>query len=305
MRKKVNGHLRKIALLGLNYFLNREYFFKSIGWFNQRFDFLHSIFVAYPASEEYALAYVYPRHRNKMRWQPWPVGVFRQNGKWGIMMVISSIEKDFNNPDNVGELRDLVTRTEHIKYLTNASQKTFAGILPGVLFFNQIIRDTIEADVTVDAVLKAEKQVRDELHYPEETPLIILGGKGFIGRRVVKKLNHREVYCVDLNHREIDLSLWPSHLEKRQSILVNLTKRSALTHYLELFWPQLVLLNETYPEPTEIEISSLTKIGSPVFHVVGVAAFSVPPFPKAYKGGIPCCAARISEKMKVLVKRLN
>lgn len=305
MKKKINSHLRKITLLGLNYFLNREYFFKSIGRLNRRFDFLHSIFIAYPASEEYALAYVYPKHRDRMRWQPWPVGIFRQDGKWGIMMVVSSIEKDFNNPDNADNLREMVARAEQIKNLTNANQKTFAGILPGVLFFNRIIRETVEADVTVDAVLKAEKKVRDELHYPEDTPLIVLGGKGFIGRRVVKKLTHRETYSIDLNQGEIDLSLWPSQIKGQPAILINLTKRSALTNYLELFWPQLALLNETYPEPTKNEISSLTAIGSPVFHVVGVEAFSLPPFPKAYKGGIPCCAARLSDEMKVLVKRLN
>ncbi len=305
MRKAVVNHLRRCTILGLNFFLNRDIIFKTVGRLNQQFDFFHSIFVAYPASEEYALAYVYPRHRHLMRWRPWPVGIFKQDGKWGLMMVISSLESDFTQEHNRENLTDLATHTEQIKSMTKASQKTFAGILPGILFFNRIIRDTIEADVTVEAVLKAEKNVRKSLAYPDNIPLIILGGKGFIGRRVVEKMTDREVYSIDLNQGEVDLSLWPENLQGREVILINLTKKHALKSYLDLFWKELVLLNETYPEPAKDEIEKLSKIGSPVFHVVGIRAASLPSFPKAYKGGIPCCAARISEEMEVLVKQLN
>jgi hypothetical protein len=237
-----------------------------------------------------------------MRWRPWPVGVFKQDGKWGVMMVISSLETDFTLSDNHENLQVLTAHTEHVKSMTKASQKTFAGILPGVLYFNRIVRDTIEADVTVEAVLQAEKNVRENLGYSDNTPLIILGGKGFIGRRVVKKMSDREVYSIDLDQGEINLSLWPENLQGREAILINLTKKHALKSYLALFWKELVLLNETYPEPAKDEIEKLSKIGSPVFHVVGIKAVSMPSFPKAYRGGIPCCAARISENMEVLVK---
>ena len=94
-------------------------------------------------------------------------------------------------------------------------------------------------------------------------------------------------------------------LQGRETILINLTKKHALKSYLALFWKELVLLNETYPEPAKDEIEKLSKIGSPVFHVVGIKAVSMPSFPKDYRGGIPCCAARISENMEVLVKQLN
>jgi len=94
-------------------------------------------------------------------------------------------------------------------------------------------------------------------------------------------------------------------MQGRETILIDLTKKHALKSYLALFWKELVLLNETYPEPAKDEIEKLSKIGSPVFHVVGIKAVSMPSFPKAYRGGIPCCAARISENMEVFVKQLN
>lgn len=195
--KVIVGHFRKIAILAINFIFNRRYVFRFIGFVNRYLKLIGSVFVAYPASEEYALAYVYPRHRHMMRWTPWPVGIFLQNGKWGIMFVISSTEKDFMKPEHEDNLRKLVEKTEHIRMLVRAPQKTFAGILPSVLFAKGIIRETIETDVTVEAIIKAESEVRETQKYDSNVPLIVLGGMGFVGRRLVRKLDDREVHCID------------------------------------------------------------------------------------------------------------
>jgi hypothetical protein len=81
-------------------------------------------------------------------------------------------------------------------------------------------------------------------------------------------------------------------------------KEDVLSRYLDLFWPELILLNEVYPEPSREEIETLKKIGSPAYHVVGVVAKSYPSFPKAYEGGIPCCGAWSSKDIEAIIKRL-
>lgn len=304
IRRWLVGHIRKIALLIINLFFNRDFVFAIIGWFNRRRFFLGSVFVAYPATEEYAISYVYPRYRHIMRWLPWPTGVFKQNGQWGLMISISSTEKDFLSRRNVENLKILVDRTEKIRQLVGATQKTFAGILPGVLKARGLVKETIETDVTVEAVKRAEANVRVLENYPADVPIIILGGKGFVGSKLLERMNGREVYNVDLNGGRANFASWPSHLRGKKAILINITRKSALVYYLGLFWPELILLNEVYPEPSEAEIEILKEIGSPAYHVVGVEADSYPSFPRAYQGGIPCCAAWNSEDMKTIVKKL-
>lgn len=290
-------------ILILNFVFNRNLIFKIIGGVNRRYNFLSSIFVAYPASEEYALAYVYASHRHLMRWSPWPVGIYRQDGKWGLMFVISSTERDFYPSENAQHLRHLVERTEHIRQLTGAMQKTFAGVLPGVLFAKRIIREAVEADVTVEAVVRAEQLARETVGYDEDSPVILLGGKGFIGRRLQARLKNRASYCVDT--ADEDGGEWPSDLKGEKAIVINISRKGSLMEYLEDWWPELVLLNEVYPEPSSAVVSRLTEIGSRAYHVVGVRALSIPPFPKAYAGGIPCCAARMSDEMRVIIKPMN
>jgi len=300
-------HVRRISLLVLNFFLNHDCIFAFVGWFNRRWNFLHNVFVAYAANERYAQAYVAKRFRHWMSWSPWPAGILRQNGKWGLMMVISSLEHDFTDSRNAENLKALVERTEGIRQLLGAEEKTFAGILPGVMYARRLIRHSPEADVTVEAVAQAERELKPAIGYPEDTPLIILGGKGFIGRRLVKRLAEREVYSVDANGDgdKANMGEWPSHLRGRKSILINLTRKAVLTNYLGLFWPELVLLNEVYPEPKREELKRLAEIGAPVYHIVGLRASSYPSFPEAYQGGIPCCAGHPSKDMEVIIKELN
>ena len=299
IRNAFLSHCRKIGLLILNFLFNRERFFRFLG--NR--GVIKTVFVAYPASEEYADKYVYKRHRHWMRWKPWPAGIFKQNGKWGLMLVISSTEKDFK-PENYHDLKLLVEGTENIRRWLNADQKTFAGVLPGVLYTLGLLEDPVERRVTVEALIKAEKSLRKRVGYSEDTPLILLGGKGFIGRCLEERLS-REVYCVDVNSHpdKPNLKDWPYEIQDSKAILINLTRAGVVSHYTPFFWPGLVMLNEAYPAP-EDAAEEIRQKGGEAFHLVGVEANSIPSFPKAYYGGIPCCAAWPAKKLKVILREL-
>ncbi|MCF6147677.1 MAG: hypothetical protein E3K37_03360 [Candidatus Kuenenia sp.] len=298
------GHLRKILILFVNALFNHNLVFRVIGAINRRWNFLRSVFVMYPATKDYTSAYLYKRHWHALKWSPWIGGVFRQNGKWGLILGITGTDDDFRNTDNSGNLQALAGRAEHVRRLIGATQKTFAGILPGILFKNRFVRETVEMDVAVEAIVRAEGHVRTIERHGKNTPLIVLGGNGFVGRRLIKRLNGREVYCVDSTNGKANTASWPGHLKESCAILINISKSYALSDYTSLFWPGLVVLNEVYPEPHKEELEMIKAKGCAVYHIVGIEGKAYPSFPNAYTGGIPCCAARISEDMRVIVKRL-
>lgn len=74
-------------------------------------------------------------------------------------------------------------------------------------------------------------------------------------------------------------------------LLINISRRDVLERYIDSLWDGVVVLNEVYPECSQEGIEQIKVIGARYFHIQGVKAWSVPRFPGAYKGAVPCCAA--------------
>ncbi|HBC55596.1 MAG TPA: hypothetical protein DCZ03_00390, partial [Gammaproteobacteria bacterium] len=279
----------RVLFAGLfNFVIHRLPVLYAIGWLNRHFNFLSTVFVMYPASEEYAKAYVCPTQMERMRWSPWIVGLYYQNGKFGLSAVISSTERDFLNQDNVVNMKHMYEKAHEISKLVGATQVNFAGILPGVLNKQGISKGSIEAQVTVETVIKAEESLRITLNLKEDTPIILFGSAGFIGRRVAHRLSHRKLFLVDkADPKTLENTSWYKSLRGMPAILLNLASQDALTQNLPHLWREVVVLNEVYPEPEAETVSALGALGCSAYHIIGLRAFTLPSFPKAYKGGIP------------------
>lgn len=299
----VKSHARRLFTELLNLFFNHDWIFWLIGLINKRIGAIESVFLVYPATEEYISAYSYAYRSRWHEWKPGPIGFFCQNGKIGVKFAISASNSQFCDMANKSKLCCLVERMERIRKLFCAKHKTFAGILPGVLFMKRLVKETPEADVTVEAVKQVIGKVKSLEGLSENTPVIVLGGKGFIGRRVVASLPQGIVHSVDIAGNN-GQNCWPSHLRGKPVLLVNISLNSALGQYIHLLWPEVVAVNEVYPEPNEELAQQLKVIGCHCYHVVGVKAKALPSFPGGYQGGIPCCAAWQSEKMEALFKRI-
>lgn len=302
--KTLLSFLRRLPLEIVNVLINYDWLFWLAGLINKRAGALESVFLVYPASKKYALAYVFPYRLPKVQWNPWPCGLLRQNGKYILMFCVSATAEQFNDPQNIGNLGRMSDRMETIRRLLAANGKTFAGILPGVLYSKKIIRQAPEARLTAKAVLQAIDRVTAIESLDAGTPIIVLGGKGFVGRRVMRQLNRDDVYSIDSADGH-DQRNWPNHLKGRRVIVVNITQSKAIDNYLEVMWPGTVVINEVYPEPSPETLDSLKAKGCACYHVVGIDATAVPSFPAAYKGAIPCCAAWPSPNMKVVVRKIN
>ena len=291
----------KLGVVLVNRYVGKDVVLRLIGYFNRRFRFMNTVFVAYPATEEFTKAYGFERTLHLSKWNPWITGLFVQNGKVGLMTCVTNLEHEFLSTGSSERLKNLVAETERIRQLVGASQKTFAGILPGVLYAKRMVTDTHETSVTVEAVARAVDNVLNISGYPQEAPIIILGGMGFVGKRLVRRLNGREIHSVDLHNNDS----FPVSLKGTKALIVNVSRKEALRDYMKYFWKELITLNEVYPPPHDTELTMISEIRCPLYHIVGVDAKAYPSFPSVYKGGIPCCAAwNAGADMKVVVRRL-
>ncbi len=247
----------------------------------------------YPAYEKYTTSYVYPWYARRSRWKPRLAGVLYQNNKIGFIFGISSPENDLLEDSNIDKLRQIDETLEKIKKQLRADQKSYAGILPGVMMQKGILSESPEQEVTTRAVVQALNIVREQEALPADTPVALLGGKGFIGRRVCREVEG--AFSFDLNDEarfeQFTTDLKSLNGQTGRMILINVTKKKAISDYLKYLWDGVVIINEVYPEPSKEELRSMAEIGVTCYHVVGAKGKAWPAFPRGYAGGIPCCAS--------------
>jgi len=301
-QKATKIHLRRIFVEVVNFLFNHDWLFWLIGLLNGRFGFLESIFLVYPANEEYGLAYAYPFRLRKNRWFPSFAGILRQGDKWGVMFGVSSSNGQFEDPENLDNLRMMAERMEELRQLLGAKRKTFAGILPGVLHSRGIVKETPEADMAAEIVagmVDSAKVRLQDLH----PVVIILGHKGFIGRRVTEILKKKGemVVGIDLGDKWPEWAGWSGD---EKVVVLNITRNNALADYVDCFCPGWVIINEVYPPPSDDLVKRIKGRGCDIFHIVGVEADAWPKFPSVYEGGIPCCAAWPSAGRQVCIKKM-
>jgi hypothetical protein len=188
--------LRRLGVALLYYLFSHQLFYTTLGWLNERLDFIGSVFVAYPASKSYADACFFGFIKPEIKWSPILCALLYQNGKWTLGMGISALEDELRYADEE-DLRFLVEQAERIRRTVGADHKTFAGILPGILHRRGIAREATEAEVTVRIILNALEIVKKREDLPADVPLIVLGGDGHIGTRLTEAISDEPVHSVE------------------------------------------------------------------------------------------------------------
>jgi hypothetical protein len=199
--------------------------------------------------------------------------LYKQKNQWGFIFGIYANEKDFLTSGNENKLKSLFQRMERIRFLVGANQATYAGILPSLLVSRGIIRadESVERKTTVAAVLQAIEQVKVLKQIADETPVIVLGGSGFIGSRLLESNNGNNFYPLDIGGR-VTFSALVKKFSGQPMIILNLTKKGVLSEYIPFFHPGVVVINEVYPEPSRAEVASIKNKGASCYNIAGLSA---------------------------------
>jgi len=276
--------------------------FRAAGAPNRRFRFLNRVFLAYPVRRPLPIRNPgFARLVERYRWSPAIIGIFRQCGAWGLAFSVTGSEAELIDVKNSLLLEALLARIEGIAQLLHADRCALAGILPSVLASRGVPHGTAEAETAASCVVRAIRKVQT-LHNLAGCPIVIMGSRGFVGSRVIERLADDVVYPVDRNS-EGPVGL-PPEVRGNAALLVNLTWADVLEGWVDEMWPGLVVLNEVYPPPSIRCCDRIRVKGVKLYHLTGVAGTAIPPFPGAYAGGIPCCAADGASDPEVLLAPL-
>ena len=301
-----------LALLSICYV---SYFL--IGLFARLGSGLKSVHMTYPVEPRFRDAYAFksgfmrPIYRT-LNWMPTPIGIFSQGGAYGLALAIASDEATLIDPQNTEKFKLLLRRLERIRRLTGAHSISLAGILPGHIFRSpdlptpQSLSDPRPA--TQRALLSAIEQIIKS-DFDGETPTIILfGGAGFVGADLAKSLRALGILPLisDIRPPGQTLETCLEQADGQPTLLIDVGRRGAIAPFTTLLWQGVVLLNETYPEPTGALRRDLQKVGVRIRHVAGIEGKMRPNLPGGYSGAVPCCAAHVlNGDIRAILKSLD
>lgn len=297
-------NVRKVCIELMNLVFDHDSVFGMIGLVNRKAHFVESVFLVYPETPEYTRAYVFEKRARQVTWTPWLCGLIIQNGRLIVQFLITASGEETRRLGNKERLKGVADRMEEIRSLLGANRKTFAGTLPGILFRARIIRETPEADLTAIVVCQAAQQILKEELLGDFPPTFVLGGRGFVGRRVVRRLREEGMNVCSIDTHNLEEGKMSLNAAQEQRVLVvNVATSGVLRDYVNIL-RSAVVLNEVYPEPSREILRQISDNNCSCHHVVGVRAFALPSFPGAYKGAVPCCGSYSSRNMRVVTRKL-
>lgn len=306
---KVLVFLRKCLVVAMVTIIDRLWVYRAIGSVNRRLGVIRNVFLMYPASKKYADSYAFQWLQERMKFRFCLCGIYIQNGGVGLSFATMTSEDEFLDAEKLPRLRTMLNRLEDVRVLLAAPRKSFAGILPNILMRQGLVDHSIEEDVAVHALEKGLDYVSTVEGFCGSEPVLLLGGKGSLAGRIAEILfsGGRNSVIIDYqteSGRLRSLEVF-RELSDSRALLVILSRKSSLKELFANLWPQVVVLNDVYPPPSRRDLEVLRGSNIHCYHLVGIRATVFPPFPHAYAGAIPCCAAWDDKEMDVIVKSLT
>jgi hypothetical protein len=274
-------------------------FLAALGWVAKAIfgDRLSTIALFYPANRRYIESVTFPWYARRVKWRPTFGGFFVTSKGCGFIFAIGALEEEFSDPRNDANLLAVHEAMESLAGRLRIRSVAYSGVLPSVLARTGVTREPIELVRTSHWIVEAAETVRNKCGMPPDCPIVVLGAAGYLGRRVV-----RLILESDASQTVIEID--PAHLDPlcrdkeilgqyRGSplLLINISRRDVMERYVDFLWDGVVVLNEVYPECSPQGIEQIKEVGGRYFHIQGVKAWSIPKFPGAYRGAVPCCAA--------------
>jgi len=264
--------------------------FAVLGIWNRLFGGWASLFFCYAGSRNYIASYAPPMAEELLRWAPTPIAVLMQDGQRGLVVGAAVTEAEFLDPANAAAFRKLRLRLALAAKLMGVSRVSLAGILPSVLRDDDVLDIPDTRPVVAAAVLHAVGEVVDQRFGGVAPPIILLGGAGHVGRPTTDLLRQSGYLCQVVDPRDGTRRL-PEGLRGQDALLVDISRFGAIGQHIADMWPELVVLNETFPRPKAAHRAAMQAAGVDLYHVAGVKGSVQPPLPFGYENAVPCCAA--------------
>lgn len=294
MRKKI----RNTVQMFFSELFTAAPFLGVVGWLAKKVygERLTTVALFYPANKKYIESVAFPWYARRVRWRPTFGGFFATSKGCGFIFAIGALEEEFSDPGNRAHLLEVHDNMERVARRLKI-KTAYSGVLPSVLARAGIDREPIELVRTAHWIVEAVDIVRKDCKLSPTCPIVVLGAAGYLGRRVVKILTQanleQSVFEIDPAHEDPNCRGYDvlERFRGRPIILVNISRRDVMERYLSALWEGVVILNEVYPECSSEDLLQAKRRGVRYFHIQGVEAWSIPSFPGAYKGAVPCCAA--------------
>jgi hypothetical protein len=313
--KKVISVVRKAVLILLSELIGNPFGYALLGVANRLSGGrLITIFLEYPATHYYVSALTFPSYAIRARWQPRFAGIYSPvPGKWGLVLAVSSLEADLVDPKNASRLQEILESVEEITKRVGARNIALAGILPSTLRERNLHQSGQEREQVAAILEQAIYVTVAKAGLQPHDPVILLGGAGHIGAAVHLRLQENcqhPLINIDTkttkNHSQMLRQFEP--YQNQPALLVNITRNRVLELFLPQLWPQLVILNEVFPEADRSMRTRLAALGIAYYHLAGVRGFAIPKFAGPYAGAIPCCALSLENaeqvKNRLVIKQL-
>lgn len=266
---------------------------------------LITVFLEYPATNNYVSALTFPSYASRARWRPRFAGIYSPAPKkWGLVLAVSSLEADLVDPSNADRLQGILETVEKIKNRIGAQHTALAGILPSVLHERNLYQSGNAREQIADIVEQSIYETVERTGLQTDDPVILLGGAGYIGAAVHTRLQkncQHPVVSIDTktsdNHSQMVRQL--ERYRNQPVLLVNVARNKVLDLFLPVLWPQLVILNEVFPAADRSMRTRLAAKGIAYYHLAGVRGFAMPKFAGPYTGAVPCCAVILENSTQV------
>lgn len=262
------------------------------------------LFLCYPVEQRFADHYCTLARQAKITWTPYLVGWMKQGDAVSLLFTISANESHFLQSQNAPHLSNVHNRMLMLQQYFYASQLSYAGILPTVMRSKRVLKSSSEANITCiairDAILKI---ISGQSNYPSS--ITVLGGRGFIGCRLVAALKSTDNLPLHLKKNIVVVDKGDVINSDQSSLFLNCSLPGVIESIAEQIPAGSIVINEVYPAPMTDTVKLLKVRGVRVYHIAGVKGYAVPNFPEEYSGAIPCCAALQHLPIQVVIKSLT
>jgi hypothetical protein len=274
---------------------------RIVGALNRRRAWLRTILFCYAAESEYTRRYCYSWAVRWLRPRATPIGVYRQDGRWGLILASPATEAELLRRGNP-TLEALLAQLARIAAFAGVRDIRVTGALASHLKRMHHPLVTSDAgEIVAGAVLSAAIEAARSVAMDWDAPVVVMAGRGAIGPSIAERLRGLDRSFVAIGAAHVNATTLPA----LPSLVVDVSGFEVLALYAERLRPGSVVVTDVLHEPPPRTVKRLKERGVRVFHVAGVKGTVSPGLPGVYSQTIPLCALLgFSESTSIVMKEV-